>query len=118
MAGTGTFGLMKLGTSGAEVTLPEVTAFHEDPIRQGGIHLLLNGKARKDELGTRKHFFLEWSGITEEEYATIQAAWNATEPLRFIDHIETYNVVRGNHGIKTYNEVGFISTSIELEETN
>lgn len=117
MAGTGSFGLIKLGASGAEVTLPEMTTYREDPVIQGGDHVLLNGKVMSDEFGNRLHFFLGWKGLSEAEYAVIQSAWTATPPLYLITHEATYKVARGNHGPKEFTEVGWISTSIELDET-
>lgn len=99
------------------VTLPELTEYHFDPVRQGGTHILLNGKAREDLFGTRRHFYLGWEGLDETEWSTIETAFDSAEPLLFQTHNEDISVVRGNHGSKTYDVVGNIKTNIELEES-
>lgn len=117
MPGTGQFGLFKLGTANSEVTLPALTEFREDPVRQGFVHTLLNGKARADEFGERKHFFLAWEGLTSTEYATVESAWNASGVLTLLTPDGSYTVCRGNHGPKEVSHTGYYSTNIELEES-
>lgn len=114
--GTGTFGVFKLGPSGNLVTLPELNEFHVDPVTQGSVHVLLNGKARADEFGRRKHFYLGWEGLTDNELATIESAWETDGAMTFQTHDADYTVCRANHAPIIYDNTGWISTSIELEE--
>ena len=116
MPGTGEFGVFKLGLSGALVTLPELSEFHSEPVLQGGMHTLLNGKARTDDFGSRRHFFLGWKFITEAEADIIDAAVFQNGQLVFEDATRTLNVVRGNHSPWTYNLNGTVNGNLELDE--
>jgi|PlaIllAssembly_1097288.scaffolds.fasta_scaffold13373_2 hypothetical protein len=115
--GTGVFGVFKLGNVVRLFTLPELTEFRIDPVRQGGMHILLGGKAREDVFGDRRHFYLGWEGLTEAEWDIIEMAYNVSDPLLFRMHNDDCYVVRANHGPKEYDTVGNIKTSIQLDES-
>ena len=115
--GTGTFGEFRLGAAGSEIILPDLNEYHIDRVIQGGIHILLNGKARADEIGQRKHFYLAWRGLTTAEADQIDSVFYATAPLVFMDKDDAYLVVRGNHAPRVFDTVGYVSFNVELEET-
>jgi hypothetical protein len=117
MAGTGTFGTFKLGVPSSEATLPSATAYHKEKIKQGGNHILLNGRSRADDFGDRYHFYLGWQGLTEAEADAIESAFYAAGVLSFMDHVDTYSVVRANISPRDYDAVGWVTMNLELEQT-
>lgn len=113
----GTFGdAFKLGPSGTQVTLPDPTEFHEDDIRQGGTHILLNGKRREDKFANNKSFRLAWAGLTESEVSAIEALIVTTGPMVFTYWRGEFNVVLGNSEPVVWSVTGFGSIALTLEE--
>lgn len=107
----------QLGTSGTPINLPEPTEFSEDDVRQGGIHILLNGKRREDKFSNVKHFRLAWAGLTETEVGIIESAITRSGTQVFTYWRGSYNVVIGNSEPVQWSVTGYASIALELEET-
>jgi hypothetical protein len=114
----GAFGdAFKLGVSGTQVTLPDPVEFHEDVVRNGGVHELLNGKKREDHFGNTKMFFISWEGLTETEVASIEGVVALTGPLVFTYwRVASINVIiAGSEPVK-WSHTGYGSMAMTLEE--
>jgi hypothetical protein len=110
------FGTFKIGAHDAEASLPEPTAFRHDPVRQSGLHTILNGKTREDTFGIREHFYLAWTGLTLTEYASLVSLVRGTWPLSFVCHLGQYSVNLANFEPGDHSLGGYVSCAMELDE--
>jgi hypothetical protein len=115
------FGTWQIQVNSTTTTLPDPIDFTHDPVKQGAYHEMLNGKVRRDIVGSRNHFAIKWGGLTQTEADNLRTLFSsmvaAGAHCHFICHLGTFDVILANEDPHIYTSTGFISTGVVLEET-